>query len=110
MSPSKAFVVAVAFATMLGGSFAEAKRSHKGKAPAASADCKTDADCVVVADDCCSCNEGGKQRAIPKKERASYEKDRHKRCEGTMCTEVISQDATCSQRAMCNAGICELGD
>lgn len=107
-------LVASFLAASLGGApSAEAKRARagKGKASAAStADCKTDADCVVVTDDCCPCSEGGKQRAIPKKERAAYEKDRHKRCAGTMCTEAISQDPTCSQRAMCGAGICELGE
>src|SRR6266404_4305834 len=64
---------------------------------AGSVDCKKDTDCVAVVDDCCPCSEGGKQRAIPKKDQAGYEKDRRKRCEGTACTEVMSQDATCEQ-------------
>jgi hypothetical protein len=89
---------------------AEAKRS-RGKAPAASTvDCKKDTDCVAVVDDCCPCREGGKQRAIPKKDQAGYEKDRRKRCKGTACTEVMSQDATCEQKPFCAAGICELGE
>jgi hypothetical protein len=98
-------------AVLLGVSWlAEAKRGRK-KAPAAStADCKTDADCVLVPDDCCPCSEGGKQRAIPKKEKVGYEKERRKRCTGTMCTEMVSQDPSCSQRAFCGAGICELGE
>ena len=87
---------------------AQAKKGKK--APASSADCKTDKDCVLVPDDCCPCSQGGKQRAIPKKDQASYEKDRKKRCEGTACIEVMSQDATCAQRPFCAAGICELGD
>ncbi len=90
---------------------AQAKRTHKPKAaPGASADCKTDADCVLVPDDCCSCNQGGKQRAIPKKQKDSYEKDRKKRCADTQCMEMMSQDPSCSQHAFCGAGICELGD
>ncbi len=90
---------------------AEAKRAHKSKAaPATAADCKTDADCVLVPDDCCSCNQGGKQRAIPKKQKDSYEKDRKKRCADTQCMEMMSQDPSCSQHAFCGAGICELGD
>lgn len=103
-------VALTALALLLGGNFsAEAKR--KAKAPAAPAvDCKTDADCVAVPDDCCACSEGGKQHAIPKKDRAAYEKDRHKRCAGTLCTEVMSQDGTCSQHPFCGAGICELAD
>jgi hypothetical protein len=101
-------VVAVGPA-LLGASRAEAKRG-RAKAPVETVDCKKDADCVAVVDDCCPCSEGGKQRAIPKKERAGYEKDRRKRCQGTACTEVMSQDSTCSQKPFCAAGICELGD
>jgi hypothetical protein len=90
---------------------AQAKHAHKPKAaPAAAADCKTDADCVLVPDDCCSCNQGGKQRAIPKKQKDGYEKDRKKRCADTQCMEMMSQDPSCSQHAFCAAGICELSD
>jgi hypothetical protein len=97
-------------AGLVGARGAEAKHG-RAKAPAAGTpDCKKDADCVAVIDDCCSCSEGGKKRAIPKKDQSAYEKDRRKRCEGTACTEVMSQDATCSQSAFCAAGICELGD
>jgi hypothetical protein len=101
-------LVAVALMAFLGG--AQAKKAGKSKAPAAPTECKVDADCVVVPDDCCSCNEGGKQRAILKKDQAAYEKDRKKRCAETMCTEVMSQDPSCSQKPFCGAGICELAD
>ena len=87
-----------------------AQAKHARKAPASTDDCKTDKDCVLVADDCCPCAEGGKQRAIPKKEKDAYEKDRKKRCVGTACTEMVSTDPSCSQRPFCGAGICELGD
>ena len=64
---------------------------------------------MLVPDDCCPCSEGGKQRAIPKKEKDSYEKDRKKRCADTACTESVSTDPSCSQTPFCGAGICELG-
>ena len=65
---------------------------------------------MLVQDDCCSCNQGGKQHAIPKKDKASYEKERKKRCAGTtMCTEVMSDDPSCTEVPFCGAGICELG-
>jgi hypothetical protein len=88
---------------------AEAKKGHAKAAPTSTADCKTDADCVAVSDDCCPCSQGGKQHAIPKKDRAAYEKDLKKRCTDTACTEVMSEDPTCTQKPFCAAGICELG-
>jgi hypothetical protein len=90
---------------------AEAKRARGGKAPAASStdDCKKDSDCVLVTDECCSCSQGGKQRAIPKKQKDTYEKERKKRCADTACTEMESTDPTCTQQPFCGAGICELG-
>src|SRR5262252_9279270 len=105
-------VIAMIVALILGLRLdAQAKKAHKPKAaPAAAADCKTDKDCVLVPDDCCSCNQGGKQRAIPKKQKDSYEKDRKKRCADTQCMEMMSQDPSCSQHAFCAAGICELSD
>ena len=90
---------------------AEAKKGGGGKrVPADNRDCKTDKDCVAVADDCCPCSQGGKARAIPKKQLADYEKDRKKRCADTACTEMMSTDTTCSQVPFCGAGICELGE
>lgn len=104
-------VLPALFGGAFGFSFAEAaKGKGKGKAPASTADCKTDKDCVAVVDDCCSCSQGGAQRAIPKKQREAYDKERKKRCAETACTEMMSTDPTCSQVAVCNAGYCELGD
>ncbi len=106
-------VLAALGSAAFGVSFAaHAKGGRKSKkaAPASSADCKVDKDCVLVTDDCCPCSEGGKQRAIPKKEKDAYEKDRKKRCADTACTEQVSTDPSCSQKAFCGAGICELGD
>jgi hypothetical protein len=112
---SSRFRIWLAFAALGVASFgvpflstsAQAKKGKK--APASTADCKTDKDCILVPEDCCPCSEGGKQRAIPKKEKDSYEKDRKKRCADTACTEQVSTDPSCSQTAFCGAGICELG-
>jgi hypothetical protein len=105
-------IVAVLGGATVGGSmFAEAKKGGGKRAPAAdNRDCKTDKDCVVVADDCCPCSQGGKARAIPKKQKDAYEKDRKKRCAETACTEMMSTDPSCSQEPFCGAGICELGE
>ena len=90
---------------------AEAKKGGGKRAPAGdNRDCKTDKDCVAVADDCCPCSQGGKARAIPKKQKDAHEKDRKKRCADTVCTEMMSTDPSCSQEPFCGAGICELGE
>jgi hypothetical protein len=102
--------VVVVFVALLTVVFvAEAKKGKAKAAPASTADCKNDSDCIAVSDDCCSCSQGGKQHAIPKKEKAAYEKDLKKRCTETACTEVMSDDPSCSQKPICAAGICELG-
>lgn len=104
-------VFAALLIVLLGfGVGAQARRARKAKpAPAATSDCKTDAECVVVPDDCCTCEQGGKQRAIPRKQKDGYEKERKKRCAKTECIEMMSQDPSCTQKAFCGAGICELG-
>jgi hypothetical protein len=111
----KVFLVALSVSTtgfFLGG-LAPAYGRHPGRKAVAAAstdDCKKDSDCAVVPDDCCPCNQGGALRALPKKQKDAYEKDRKKRCAGTLCTEVMSQDPTCVQHPFCGAGICELED
>lgn len=97
------------FALSFAAHDAEAKRGRGRAAPASTDECKKDEDCVLVADDCCPCAQGGKQRAIPKKQKDGYEKDRKKRCADTACTDMMSTDPSCSQKPFCGAGICELG-
>jgi hypothetical protein len=105
------FVLVLVCALLAGGSLGvAAKGKGRGKTPTSSEDCKKDSDCIVVIDDCCACSQGGKQRAIPKKQRDAYEKERKKRCTDTACTEAMSTDPTCTQQAFCAVGICELHD
>ncbi len=104
-----ASILAVSLCFMLGAEAKRARARPKAAAPASTSDCKIDTDCVLVPDDCCTCEQGGKQRAIPKKQKDTYEKDRRKRCAKTECIEMMSQDPSCSQHALCGAGICELG-
>jgi hypothetical protein len=106
-----AAVVCLACAFMVVASWiAEAKDPSAAKSsPVVAAECKKDTDCALVPDDCCACSEGGGQRAIPKKQKGAYEKERQKRCAGTMCAQMISPHPSCSERAVCSAGICKLG-
>jgi len=103
--------LACAMVIVIGGFYAQAKTGQRGAgAGAASAvQCKKDQDCVAVPDDCCPCTQGGRMRALPRKEKASYEKGRKKECQGIMCTEVMSQDPSCSQTPVCDAGVCKMG-
>jgi hypothetical protein len=88
-----------------------AAAASKGKTPAAGprSECKADAECVLVPDGCCGCNEGGKQRAVPAKARDGYEKKRKALCRQTLCPALMSEDTTCvSGHAVCKAGVCGL--
>ena len=79
-------------------------------AAAGPAACHVDSDCVLVPDDCCGCPGGGKQKAIPKKDKASYQRARQARCADTLCAAVISQDPSCAATsAVCKEGKCTLG-
>ena len=80
----------------------------KGKKPIDTAECHEDTDCVLVTDGCCGCNEGGKQRAIPKKARDGYEKKRQGICKKTMCPQLMSEDQSCVGRAVCKEKTCAL--
>ena len=79
------------------------------KAAADTAECHEDTDCVLVTDGCCGCNEGGKQKAIPKRARDNYEKKRHAICKKTMCPQLMSEHQTCEARAVCKEKACALG-
>jgi hypothetical protein len=99
-------LVAGVAACLTAGSTAEGK-GKKAAAPAA--ECQADTDCVLVTDGCCGCNEGGKQRAIPKRARDAYEKKRKAICKNNMCPQLMSEDATCVGRAVCKEKTCALG-
>jgi len=104
-------VMLAAFVAELGlGASAYGASKGGSRAPTAARECSKDTDCVVVPDGCCGCNEGGKQRALPARARASYEKRRKRTCRETMCTAMISQDASCAAGgAVCKEGTCKLG-
>lgn len=94
---------------VISGLYAQAKPGKPRAAAAPAVQCKKDQECVAVPDDCCPCTQGGRMRALPRKEKASYEKGRKKECQGIMCTEVMSQDPSCSQTPVCEEGVCKMG-
>jgi hypothetical protein len=61
-----------------------------------------------VPDGCCQCSAGGKQRAIAKKADKAWQAALTKKCAEIVCPMMISNDPTCSQRAVCVAGHCAL--
>jgi hypothetical protein len=91
-------VMFVAAACVVGGTAAQGKPK---KPPADTAECQDDTDCVLVTDGCCGCNEGGKQRVIPRKARDAYEKKRGALCKNTMCPQLMSEHPSCVGRAVC---------
>jgi hypothetical protein len=104
----RSFLVGLVFvsgALLLAGAAAQGK--PKKPAPD-TAECHDDTDCVLVTDGCCGCNEGGKQRALPKNARDNYEKKRHAMCKSTMCPQLMSEDKTCEARAVCKDKLCAL--
>ena len=110
MSLTSPVVLFAAALIVLGGGGASAGKPHKAKTAEAAGMCHSDADCVLVTDGCCGCNEGGKQRAIPAKARDGYEKKRKAVCRKTMCPALMSEDPTClAPHAVCKAGTCGLG-
>ncbi len=68
--------------------------------------CNIDADCTVVKDGCCGCNEGGKQCAIATNAVEAWLNNLS--CDDTFCAQVISRDLSCSQKPACVAGRCQL--
>jgi hypothetical protein len=112
--PGKRWVIALcAFflaGAVLGTSVEGKPRRGKGKRALAGDMCRTDVDCALVTDGCCSCNEGGKQRAVAAKSRRAYEKRRREVCKQIMCPALMSEDPSCvAPRAVCKDGICALG-
>ncbi len=98
-------VVSVAIALVLSASH-PVNAAGKGKRPAV---CKVDSDCTLVPADCCGCEDGGKQKAIPVRDEARYQKARRARCAETMCSAVVSQDSSCAiTAAVCKEGQCSL--
>jgi hypothetical protein len=94
-----ALIALVVLAAGLGRAESKNKRSA----------CKVDADCTLVPADCCGCGGGGKQKAIPAREKASHERARQARCADTLCAAVISEDSSCAAAAaVCKEGQCAL--
>jgi hypothetical protein len=103
----RSFLVGVVFVAA-GFVLGTAAQGKPKKAAPDTAECHDDTECVLVTDGCCGCNEGGKQRALPKNARESYEKKRQAICKKTMCPQLMSEDKTCEARAVCKNKVCAL--
>jgi hypothetical protein len=91
---------------------AEGRAARRARKPAdgkPAAECQKNEDCVLVTDGCCGCHEGGKQRAIPGRAKAAYEKKRKSICRDTACPALMSDDPSClAGEAVCKEGTCKL--
>jgi hypothetical protein len=70
--------------------------------------CNVDSDCIIVQSDCCGCNQGGKADTIHQKHKESWEKTVRIKCEGTLCTQAISNHWSCFAEAECIKNKCTL--
>ena len=75
--------------------------------PAGPPECKASAECVAEVEECCDCNHGGRLVAMVKS-KALSKAARAKKCKGTMCAAVLSNDPSCGKKAACVEGRCVL--
>jgi hypothetical protein len=69
--------------------------------------CSTDADCVVVTEDCCGCAALGRQTGVRADQVARLNERRGPVCAQTLCESAMSDDPTCrATRAVCRSGLC----
>lgn len=68
--------------------------------------CANTSDCVLVEDGCCSCANGGRLKAVLKRDEPRLAAARKKACAETVCTMMVSTDPSCGQRVDCVAGEC----
>lgn len=70
--------------------------------------CQNDSDCMTMKENCCGCNQGGKQKAIAKINKNMWTRYLDARCVDIMCMQIISHDLSCSQFPACINGHCQL--
>lgn len=70
--------------------------------------CKSNEDCVLVKQDCCDCRRGGKQEALSKTKALEKIQNLSTKCDGVMCAQVMSNDPSCKQTAVCDKNQCVL--
>ena len=69
--------------------------------------CEQDADCMVTAQHCCSCNEGGKRVGVNRQFRLKVARRRLGSCDKVMCAQKMSDSPTCkSSVAKCVNKVC----
>lgn len=93
-----------------GVSAPKAEKAALGARAQSPLSCASDADCVIVPDGCCGCANGGKQKAVAKRDEAKVLAARRTSCKDVMCTMMVSSDPTCGKRATCLEGECAMRD
>lgn len=90
---------------------AEPAGDLEGAVGAAAADserrCTADDQCVLVTEDCCGCNGGGRQIGVNKAKLEALGARRVSLCAGIACPAQMSDDASCdAHSARCVSGMC----
>ena len=70
--------------------------------------CAQDSDCIAIPDACCSCNNGGRNRAINKKFLERYQASQSFPCRDRMCFATMSDDVSCVAPPVCRQQKCTL--
>jgi len=71
--------------------------------------CKSDADCVVTTEHCCTCPQGGRKVGVNREKLPDVIRRRAVLCGDYQCTQVVSADESCeAELSRCNAGRCEV--
>ena len=70
--------------------------------------CFADSDCIVVQNDCCGCNSGGKNKAIAGNYKDIWDRELGDKCKQIGCLSVLSQDISCFSNPVCENDLCTL--
>ena len=69
--------------------------------------CRSDSDCVIVNDGCCSCESGGKAKAVDHTSVLQWQQTQLE-CDLNLCNGSQSADPSCSKKARCVNNTCQL--
>ena len=71
--------------------------------------CEQDIDCIPITEECCDCNQGGRQIAINRKYYKDGLDERSDQCLLASCQNAVSTHISCTKgKATCVSGQCQM--